>query len=460
MQLKPACSLFLIVTSCVMGPEPTSPEKQLPDAIRGGSVSGESFGEKSWRQVFRDPTLRSLIETAIRQNPDLVAATYRIEQARAQAIGARSQWYPQLTGRAGYTENYASQNGTLLPAGADRSSESYDLTGFLTWEIDLWGGIRRNNQAARARFLAAVHQRDAVRTSLVASVAAAYIELGNLDERLAIAQRTAESRQASLDLVTARRDGGVSSDLELAQADSLLQEARTAIPITEQAIVSKENQIRFLLGDYPSAVARGGGMESLIRHLRIDSGLPSALLARRPDVAAADQSFQAAVADIGVAESLRLPNLSLTGSGGMLSSKLSNLLENPSATFSIGPQLTGPVFDAGLRKARARAARAAAMVALAEHDRAAKLAFREAADGINAYHKTAEIASNQARLVQSLGDVARVATERFEGGASSYLEVLDAQRTLFSAELALADVRRDHLLAVVQTYRALGGGWK
>jgi outer membrane protein, multidrug efflux system len=207
-------------------------------------------------------------------------------------------------------------------------------------------------------------------------------------------------------------------------------------------------------------VARGGSLERLDSALRIAGGLPSSLMERRPDVSATDQSFQAATAEIGVAQALRLPRLALTGRGGVVSADLHNLLEGGSATYSIGPNLAGPIFDAGRGKARVEAAQAIAKQALAAHDKAAKQAFREAADSLNAHVKTGEIIAEQTRLVGSLRNVASVANDRFQGGASSYLEVLDAERSLFDAELDFADARRDRLLAVVQTYRALGGGWK
>lgn len=453
--------LALATTSCVLGPQPGSPETAVPDSIRGDSApGGPSFGDKAWRQVFTDSTLRSLIDRALANNPDLVAATYRIEQARALAASARSDWFPQIGAGAGATANYGSENAGQVPPGGDRNSESYDLTASLSWELDLWGGIRRSNEAARSRLLEAEFRRAAVQTSLVASVASAYIELKNLDERLAISKRTAASREASLALVTSRRDGGVSSDLEVGQAEALLGQARTAIPITEQAIAAKENEIRFLLGEYPAGVTRAGSLDGLDQSLRIKGGLPSSLLERRPDVAAANQAYQAAVAEIGVAEALRLPSLALTGNGGVLSSQLDNLLENNSATYTIGPRLAGPLFDAGRSKARVDAAKARAGEALAAHDRAAKQAFLEAADAINDHLKTGEIIAEQDKLVQANRKVASVANERFQGGASSYLEVLDAERSLFESELSLTDARRDRLLAVVRAYRALGGGWK
>jgi outer membrane protein, multidrug efflux system len=461
--MRPIVALpcVIVLTSCVLGPEPGSPEMNSPSAIRGDvAPHGASFGDKAWRRVFTDSTLRELIECSLRNNPDLVAATYRIEEARAQAGAARANWFPRLDGSGAASENYGSRNAGQVAPGGNRNSESYDLTAVLSWELDLWGGIRRSNQAARARLLAAEYQRDAVQTSLIAAVASAYIDLKNLDERLAISRRTAESRKVSLDLVTTRRDGGVSSDLEVGQAGALLSQAQISIPVTEQAIAAKENEIRALLGEYPGGVARGGSLGRLHSSLRIVGGLPSSLMLRRPDIAAADQAFQAATADIGVAEALRFPTLSLTGRGGVVSADLHNLLEKGSASFSVGPQLAGPIFDAGRTGFGVKAAQARAKQALADYQKASQQAFREAADALDAYQKTGEIIDRRAELIVSLKNVSSVATDRFTGGASGYLEVLDAERSLFTAELDHADARRDHLQSIVQAYRALGGGWK
>ncbi|MES2438536.1 MAG: efflux transporter outer membrane subunit, partial [Verrucomicrobiota bacterium] len=392
-----------------------------------------------------------------KNNPDLVAATYRIEEARALAESSRANWFPTLDGNAGATANYASRNSAPV---VDRHSDSYNLTGLLSWELDLWGGIARDNQAARARLLESEYQRDAVQTSLIASVVTSYIDLQNLDERLAISRRTAESRKGSLELVTVRRDGGVSSDLEVGQAEALLSQAQILIPATERSINAKENEIRALLGEYPGSIIRGGSLDRLDAAFRISGGLPSSLMARRPDISAADQSFQAATADIGVAEALRFPSLSLTGQGGVISGDLGNLLEGGSAAYSIGPQLTGPLFDGGRANARVRAAQARAKVALADYQKAVQKAFQETADSLNAYQKTGEIISEQTKLVASQKSVSSIALDRFQGGSSSYLEVLDAERGLFTAELDLADARSNRLRAVVQAYRALGGGWK
>jgi multidrug efflux system outer membrane protein len=451
----------LLVNACVLGPEPGTPEINVPGAIHGDSAPhGASFGDKAWRKVFTDSTLRELIECALQNNPDLVAATYRIEEARARAQVANAAWFPNINGAADATANYASRNAGQVGATGSRHAESYSLTALLSWELDLWGGIRRNDQAARARLLEAQYQRDGVQTSLVAAVASAYIDLKNLDERLAISRATAESRKASLDLVVSRRKGGVGSDLEVGQAEALLSQAQVTIPVTERGIAAKENEIRALLGEYPGGITRGGSFAHLGESLHIAGGLPSSLMARRPDLSAANQAFQAATAEIGVTEALRFPSLSLTGSGGIISKELNSLLEGNSAAYSIGPQLVGPIFDAGRGKARVEAAQASAKIALAAYNKAAQRAFQEAADALNDYQKSGEIIAEETKLVASQKSVSALAMERFKGGVSSYLEVLDAERELFTSELDLADACANRLRAVVEAYRALGGGWK
>lgn len=452
---------LLLASSCMLGPNPDSPKMDLPGSIRGDAAPhGTSFGDKSWRKVFTDSTLRTLIDRSLKNNPDLVAATYRIEQARAQANVARSTFFPQVSGGADATSNYASPNAGQVAPGGDRSSESYNLTGFLSWEIDLWGGIARNNQAARARLLQAQYQRDGVQTLLIAAVANAYVDLKNLDERLAIARRTVESRKVSLELVKSRKEGGVSSEIEVRQAESLLAQAQVIIPTTERGIATKENEIRALLGEYPGGITRGGSFDSLDKVTHISAGLPSSLIARRPDVAAADQNFRAATAEIGVAQALRFPSLTLTGRGGVISSDLNDLLEGRSGAYSFGPNLAGPIFDAGRRKAQVEGAQAAAKTAMAEYDKAVKTAFLEAANSIISYQKAGQIINEQTILVKAQRAAAQLSMDRFKGGVTSYLEVLDSERNLFNSELALADARSDRMRAVVQAYRALGGGWK
>lgn len=451
----------LALSSCLLGPNPDAAQVDLPESIRGNQAPhGKSFGDQAWRKVFRDATLRSLIEHALENNPDLTAATYRLEEARAQAQVARSAFFPQISVGADAASNQGSINANQVAPGRDRHSEAYNVNGYLSWEIDLWGRITRSNQAARAQLLATQYQRDALQTMLVASVASAYVDLKNLDERLAIVRRTVESRRASLELVRARREGGVSSDMEVRQAESLLAQAEVLIPTTELAVATKENELRALLNEYPGHLTRAGRFDQLDRVMKIDAGLPSSLIARRPDVAAADQRFRAATAEIGVNQALRFPTLTLTGRSGFISGDLSNLLENQSAAYSFGPSLLGPVIDGGNRRARVVAARARAQAAMADYDKAVKQAFRETSNALIAFHKSGQIIAEQQKLVTAQNGAASLAAERFKGGVTSYLEVLDSERNLFNSQLALADARADRQRAVVLAYRALGGGWQ
>ena len=417
----------VLISSCVLGPDPASPGGEIPTNFRNDTAPhGPSFGDKSWRSVFSDAVLRNLIARALANNPDLVTASYRIEEAQALAGASRASGFPTLDGDAAATADYRSRNAGQGSSGAARHSKSYNLTGLAAWELDLWGGIARGNQATRARLLEAEYQRDAVQTSLIATVASSYIDLQNLDERLAISRRTAASRKGSLELVTARRDGGVSADLEVGQAEALLSQAEILIPATERSISEKANEIRALLGEFPGNIRRGGSLEKLATSLRITAGLPSSLMARRPDISAADQAFQAATADIGVAEALRFPALSLTGQGGLVSGDLNKLLQGGSAAYSIGPQLTGPLFDAGRAGFRVKAAQARAKIALTDYQKSVRLAFQETANALTAYQKSGEIIAQGSRLVASQKNVSAIALDRFQGGASSYLEVLVA----------------------------------
>lgn len=452
--------VVLGLTACQVGPDLHLPSLALPKVVRGDDGVGHSFGEQDWKKVFREPDLRRLIERALAQNVDLVAATYRIEEARAQAGVARARWFPSLDGSTSGSSNYGSIEGGQVGVNGKRSSDSYDVLGMMSWELDMWGGIQRSQQAARERLLASEYQCAGVKTSLIAAVATAYADLVNLDERLEISKRTIESRKASLELVRLRRDGGVSSDLEFGQAEALLDQATVSIPVTERSIVAKENELKILLGDMPGGVKRESGVTNIESSFKIKAGLPVLLLERRPDVLAAGHLYQAALAEIGVAQAARLPSVSLTGTGGVMSGDFSRLLTGDAVLFSVGPRLTGPIWDAGRRKYGVKAAEARASQAKEQYRGVVQVALREVANALNAYQKSIEIIDARARFVNSLGRVKRVASERFQGGASSYLEVLDAERSLFNAELELADAKRDRVLAVVQSYRALGGGWK
>ena len=455
-----AATLCLGLVSCTFGPDYKKPEVALPATIRDGGAGAESSGDKLWKDMFPDAALRGLIDEALVNNRDLVAATYRIEEAAAAADAARSQFFPTLDGQGAATRGRSSEENGQIPPGFNPYYNSFNLGALLSYEVDLWGRVRKSNESARARLLQSEYARATVQSILVASVAAAYVDLRAADRQLEIANTTLASRKASLEIVRKRVQEGVSSDLESGQAEVLLHQAEVAVPTAERAIRLKENEISLLLGRMPGGVQRGQSLEALAGRMRVTAGLPTALLERRPDVLAAEQNLVAQNADIGVAKAAYFPALRLTGQGGLLSNDVDRLFESTARTWAFTPSLAGPIFDGGRIRANVKATEARQKQALAEYEKSIQLAFRESADALISYGKAGEIVGRQRDLVGSLKKVADLASARYEGGASSYLEVLDAQRNLFDGELALTDALRLRLLSVVEAYRALGGGWK
>lgn len=450
---------LLAISSCALGPSPRAPKIELPAEVRGSAEGADSLADLAWEGVFREPELQNLIKKALKTNVDLALASARLSEARAMAGQTKAERLPQLDLHASAAAELGSVNGKQASVG-NREADSYRLSAPLSWELDLWGRVRRSNEAAKARVEASESDRHALQCSLIAAVASAYIELQQLDERLRIAERTSDSRTASLQLVKTRNAGGVGSELETSQAEALLRQAQLAIPRTEQAIQAKENELRLLLGEFPGKIERKPCQNPLHSGLNVAAGLPARMLQRRADLRSAALEFEAATAEIGVAKALRLPTISLTGSGGAISGSLQDLLDGRSAYYSFGPQITGPLFDGGRAANVAKAAQARQQQAQARYEKAVQQAFREAADALQSYRSAGEVEQRQAELLAALQNVARIAKARYEGGTSSYLEVLDAERNLFAAEMDLTEARSARQQSVVQTYRALGGGWR
>ncbi len=448
------------LVSCTMGPNYVRPSVATPSSLRGDTGGTDSIGDATWKQVFGDPVLQGLIDEALVNNRDLVAATYRIEEAQAAAAAARSELFPTVDGGGSATRRRSSEAvGPGLP-GSSPYSNSFDIGALLSYEVDLWGRIRRSNEGARARLLGTEYARATVQTGLVAAVASAYIDLRAFDRQLEIAKRTVETRKNALSLVQERAKQGVSSDLETSQAEVLLRQAEVAVPTAEQRIASKENELSLLLGRMPGGISRGRTLENLGTKVRVAGGLPSAVLERRPDILATEQALVSANADIGIAKAAYFPALRLTGQGGVLSTDIEDLFDSRARTWAFTPALAGPIFDAGRTRAGVNAATARQKQVLADYEKAIQTAFRETADALVTYEKSGDIVSRQRALVAALQRVADLASDRYEGGASSYLEVLDAQRNLFDGELTLTDALRLRLQSVVATYRSLGGGWR
>jgi NodT family efflux transporter outer membrane factor (OMF) lipoprotein len=452
----------ILTASCTVGHDYKRPVVQPPSTFRGTeSSSAESLADLKWFDVFGDDSLNALIAAALKENFELRIAAERVLQARALYGIARADRFPSVDASVDANVRRSSRSGANgpLPAGVNPDA-SYLQAGFsLGWEIDVWGRLRRLNEAARAQYLSTEEARRGVITTLVADVSTTYLALRALDLELDIAKRTREVATESLRLTEARRSQGAASGLDVRQSEQLLFTATGQIASLEREIAQTENALSLLLGHFPEDVARGRALDAFQSPPTVPAGLPSALLERRPDIRQAEQDLIAANARIGAAKAEYFPRITLTGFFGAQSRALTSLLSGPAvlATGTLGA--AAPIFNAGRTRANVQFTEAVQREALVNYQRAIHTAFRDVADSLTEYGKTTEQRTQQERLVEALRESTRLATERYRGGLDSYLPVLDAQRNLFQGELELADIRQRELTAIVQLYRALGGGW-
>ena len=459
-------SLTLILTSsCTLGPDYTRPVVQTPSAYRGADAASpatQSLADREWFELFQDPTLTKLVETALDQNFDVRIAAERVLQARAVLRIVRADQFPTVDASAAVVGARVSRTGAnqAIPRDAD-ADVAYTEAGFsVGWELDVWGRLRRLNESARAQYLATVEARRGVVTTLVGDVMETYLALRALDLELEIARRTRDVATDSLRLTETRRDRGIATALDVRQAEQLLFTASGRIASTERAVVQAENALSLLLGQMPADMPRGLALEAFQAPPSVPAGLPSALLERRPDIRQAEQELIAANAQIGAAKAEYFPRISLTGFLGVQSRALSDLLTGPATLFTAAAGATVPIFTAGRTAGNVQFAEAVQRELVVNYQRAIYTAFREVSDALEAHRKTAEERAQQERLVEALRASTQLSTQRYEGGVDNYLQVLDAQRNLFQGELDLARIRQQELAAIVQLYRALGGGWK
>jgi len=455
-------SAALLLAGCAVGPDYKRPEVQVPPEFRGQApeipATEKSVGDLAWWEIFQDPVLQELLRTALAANYDLRIATARVLDARAQVTVTRSFQFPDVTGNA--SAAYTRIFGDRTPF---QSKSTFSPVGTLdlAWELDFWGRLRRATEAARGDLLATEDARRFVITTLISDVATAYFQLRELDLELEISRRTFASRQGSLKLVQHRYEGGVSALIDVRQAEVLLYTAAETIPDVERRIEQTENLISLLLGRNPGPVLRGRSTaeQLALAPPNVPAGLPSSLLERRPDVRSAENQLAAATARIGVAKADYFPRVFLTGAAGAGGVRIDGSWFGPQGIGTIAPQLTLPIFNMGRVGAGVDSAEARALEALASYEQTVQTAFREVSDALVEHRKRRESRIQQALLVDSLRDAARLADVRYKGGVTSYLEVLDTERQLFDAELTLAQTQRDELLALIRVYRALGGGW-
>lgn len=450
----------LVLAGCTLGPDYARPPVATPAAWRDGAAETASVADLGWWQVFHDPRLQELVRTALAENVDVRLAAARVLEARALLGLARSAQFPQLDAGARYDNKRASQKTfPPLPATLDPEQEFFKTTLDLAFELDLWGRLRRATEAARAELLAGEAARQAVVTTLVGDVAQAYFDLLELDDELAVARRTLDARRDSLRIVRRRWEEGLTPELDLRRAEGEVASAAAVLPDLERRIQQTENALSVLAGRNPGAIGRGEPMAAQTLPPEVPAGLPSSLLERRPDLRDAEQRLVAANARIGEAKAAFFPRILLTGAVGVESVALSDLFTGPARIWQFGPAITVPVFEAGRNRARLGAAEARREQALLLYQRAVQQAFREVEDALVAHRKAREVRSELEVLVGASRRAVGLAELRYANGLSSYLEVLDARRQLFAAELDVTRARRAQLVAVVQVYKALGGGW-
>ncbi|MEN8207151.1 MAG: efflux transporter outer membrane subunit [Pseudomonadota bacterium] len=447
------------VTGCTVGPDYVKPEIDTPDDWRVTFEEATGTVNTPWWEQFNDPVLDALINQALVNNKDVRIAAARVEEFAARVDISRAGFYPQV----GYDGSAARNSTSLdaasgLPAGTSRINDSYLAALNVGWELDVWGRIRRSTEAARAQLLAAEEGRRTVILTLVTSVASSYLNLRSLDRQLEIATRTLDSRGKSVALFETKFEGGVVSALEVAQIRSEYEQAAVRIPSLERQIALQENALSILLGSNPAAIPRGKTIDELALP-QVPEGMPSELLARRPDIQRAEQDLVAANALIGVARSQYFPTISLSGLFGYASTELSDLLQGSSEIWGVGAGALGPIFTGGSISGQVRATEAVQRQALVSYARTVQTAFREVDDALIASVKFREELTAQGRRVEALQDYARYAQIRYDEGQVSYIEVLDSERRLFDAELLHARSKNEVYASLVGLYKAMGGGW-
>jgi NodT family efflux transporter outer membrane factor (OMF) lipoprotein len=453
---------FLLLTGCLMGPKYQRPAEPLPDQFRGvAAPSGAaSLADVKWFDLFQDDTLKRLVQTSLEQNFDVRIAAERVLEARAQVGVTRAAEFPTLDAQAQFTANRTSAIGSFLFAPGTPISSSYTQAGLaLSWEIDLWGRVRRLTEAARAQYLATEDARNGVLISLISDVMNNYFTLREQDLELEIAERTRDAAEHNLRLIQLREQRGSSNGLEVHQAEQFLYTATAQIASTQRSIGQTEDALNLLLGQAPADVPRGKNLEQFATSPELPAGLPSSLVERRPDIRQAEDNLIAANAQIGAARALFFPQISLTGFLGGQSQPLLQLFTAPARMANFGPAVTLPIFHAGLR-AGLHLTEAQEREMLLTYQKTIYGALREVSDALVVHSNTHNQRQEEEKLVTALSESVRLSELRYRGGLDSYLQVLDAERNLFGGQLTLAELRLQELESVVQLYRALGGGWK
>ena len=461
-----AGSLFVAVLTaalplagCMVGPDYVRPQVAAPAEYRFQLPEAKETANTEWWRLFRDPVLDDLIVQALAHNWSAKIAAANIEAAAAVLTQARAPLYPQVGYNGqGLRERVSEDTATPVPSTIANPQSQFQILAGASWEIDLWGRIRRQSEAARADLLATVEARRGVILSLVGAVASSYIQLLGLDEQLAVSKKTQATYAESLHLFELQFKYGQVSEMAVAQAQSQYQTASAQIPSLERQIAQTENALSLLLGRNPGPIPRGLTVQTLVPP-PVPAGVPSELLARRPDILQAEQQLIAANAQIGAAKALYFPTISLTGALGGASSQLSGLFSGPAHTWNFAGAIVGPVFTAGSVSGQVAQAEAVQKAAIGNYQQVIQAAFGDVSNALIDRQKLAEQTIVQHKLVVALRNYARLANLQYDGGYVPYSTVLQADQQLFPAELNLAATRAASLSALVSIYQAMGGGW-
>lgn len=443
---------------CKIGPDYNRPNVETPTQWREQSAVPASLADLAWWDFYHDPVMTNLIAIGLTNNYDLRAAVARIEQAAGSYRAQRSALFPSLDASGAFSRSRIGN----IPPFPDFTFNEFDLSGLLSYEVDVWGRVRRLTEAARAEMLAAEETRRTIYITLMASIASTYLDLLSLDEQAAISARTVASRQHSLELTQIKySDGrGVVSAVDVREAETLLFSAQTSLLDFQRLIALRENELNLLLGRPPGPIARGSPLAQFHMPDTVPAGLPSDLLLRRPDIRAAEEQLIAANANIGAARAAYFPTISLTAALGLQSMELRNLFTpGVSESWQIAPRVVAPIFNAGRIRGGVDLARGRRQEMLIEYQRTIQTAFREVDDALVSIQMLGREVETQEKNTDAERARLDLSETRYQGGVASYGEVLDAQRYLFAAELTLTTLRAQQLTAAIQLYRALGGGW-
>ena len=449
--------VLIAISSCKVGPDYQRPELNTPGDYRFDSISTavDTVLNLKWWEIFQDEELKGLIDTALKYNQDVLIAASRIEEAMAVVGYTRADLWPVF----GYDGSASRMQLNIQGLGVDGPFNSFGASANVAWELDFWGKVRRSSEAARAELLASTYGQRAVQISLISTVASTYFQLLDFDARLEISKKTLETRMESSRIIQERYDKGIVAEIDLNQAQ--IQEAIAAsnVPIYERAVAQTENALSILLGSYPGPIKRNKTLQEEVTPDEIPAGIPSILLKRRPDVLQAEQILAAQNARIGVAQAMRFPSFSLTGMLGVASSDLTSLVSGESLVWSLGGNFLGPVFNFGKNKRRVDIERQRMKQDSLYYVKTVLNAFGDVEDALVEIQTYKQESFSRNMQMKAAENAAKLSNKRYNGGVTSYLEVLDSERSKFNAQLAAAESYRKYLESYLKLYKALGGGW-